>query len=147
MKKTLFFGTLLLLLFASSCQKENTSASKLAPAPGNQQLNNRGPNDITIIDGDGLGLCGVAVGDSDCDLCTGVLSRDIIITGSPAVYTLDGQGFFVLYNFGSNDVTVTVFFNCPGTAVEIKVPADTKVLCRIDIDPFGCCSAVEIPLC
>ena len=138
MKKALFLFAFATLLF--SCQRDNTLTVTTSEFD-NSKTSSRGPcDDITIQNGDGLGLCGVAVGTSDCDLC-GSLSRDIAIVGSPATYTLDGQGAFVLYNFGTTDVTVTVFFNCAGTAVNILVPADSKVFYKIDVDNQGCCFA------
>ncbi|MCE7922504.1 MAG: hypothetical protein DYG98_05585 [Haliscomenobacteraceae bacterium CHB4] len=151
MKKTIFFsafGALLLLFCMFSCQRENTFAPAVSNQE-NQQVTGRSHcDDINIVGGNGLGLCGVPAGPgtSSCDLCSS-LSNDITIVGSPAVYTLDGQDRFVLYNFGSTNVTVTVYFNCDATAVNITVPADSKVFCEILDDANGCCYASVLPPC
>lgn len=145
MKKALFFSVFATLLLFS-CQRENTP-SVSAPGFGNQPVGSRGPcMDINIDGGNGLGLCGVPAGfgTTQCDLC-GTLSNDIIIVGSPATITLDGNDAFALYNFGNVDVTVTVTFNCDFTAVNILVPANDKVFYKIDVDANGCCFATPNP--
>lgn len=146
MKKALFFSVFAAVLLFS-CQRENSSTVTTSGLD-NLPVSSRGPcMDINIDGGDGLGLCGVpaGAGTTQCDLC-GTLSNDIIIVGASAVYTLDGNDAFALYNFDPvNDVTVRVYFNCDATAVNILVPADSKVFYKIDVDANGCCFAVPNP--
>ena len=150
MKKTIFFGAVLLMIAVSSCQRETTVPT--LPDSGQstnlQQVSDRGPCDnISISGGNGLGICGLALGTGSCDLCTGIPSNDAVISGNSVSYTLDGQGFFMLYNFGVNPVTVTVSFNCDFQAVNLTIPGNSKALYKIDTDPFGCCYPVPVPVC
>lgn len=151
MKKAHFsnaFAALLLLCTVFSCQRENT-VTVSDPSSENQQVTGRSHCDNIIIEGgDGLGLCGVSqwISASQCDLC-GPLSNDLTIVGNAAMYALDGQDKFALYNYGSTDVTVRVYFNCDVTAVYITVPADSKVFCDILDDANGCCYASVLPPC